>query len=60
MDQKELSDSEFESFALQRIKICRECEHYKILMCMQCGCVMPVKVRFKASYCPIGKWSAEQ
>ena len=53
-------DEELEHFALQRIKICRECEHYKMFMCSQCGCIMPIKTRIKNAYCPIRKWNEEK
>ena len=52
-------DEELEPFALRRIKICRECEHYKAFICTQCGCFMPVKTRFKGSECPKQKWLKE-
>ena len=52
-------DSELEPFALKRIKICRECEHYKMFMCTQCGCFMPAKTRLKWAECPKQKWLKE-
>ena len=48
-----------ESFARVRIKICRECEHYKMFVCTQCGCFMPAKTRLKFAECPLKKWSKE-
>lgn len=48
-----------EPFAQRRIKICRECEHYKMFVCTQCGCFMPAKTRLKMASCPIKKWDIE-
>lgn len=48
-----------ESFAQQRIAICRSCEHYKLFVCTQCGCFMPAKTRLKFAECPIKKWLRE-
>jgi hypothetical protein len=54
------SDEQLENYALKRIKICRECEHYKTFICTQCGCIMPFKVRLKNEYCPLKKWLEEK
>lgn len=48
-----------EPFAQTRIKICRECEHYTMFVCKQCGCFMPAKTRLKMAECPIKKWLRE-
>lgn len=45
-----------ESYAQTRIAICRECEHYTMMVCRQCGCFMPAKTRIRSSRCPVGKW----
>jgi len=55
----ETKDEELEPFALSRIKICRQCEHYTAFICTQCGCLMPVKTKFKNSACPLNKWTSE-
>jgi hypothetical protein len=41
-----------------RLNICKECDRYSNLMmiCKECKCVMPLKVNFTRSKCPIGKW----
>jgi Fe2+ or Zn2+ uptake regulation protein len=52
-------DEELEHYALRRIKVCRECEHYKMFVCTQCGCIMPIKTRIKQAACPINKWLPE-
>ena len=42
-----------------RLAICKSCEHYtKVYICSECGCVMPLKTTFKASFCPLDKWGA--
>jgi hypothetical protein len=54
-----IKDDELEPFALRRIKICRECEHYKAFICSQCGCFMPLKTKLKGAECPKQKWLKE-
>jgi len=54
-----IPDEKLETFALKRIKICRECEHYKMYFCKKCGCFMPVKTKIKDVNCPIDKWQKE-
>jgi len=47
----------------ERIKICRSCEHLQkklgVETCKLCGCVMPLKARFRATSCPDNppKWN---
>jgi len=61
MEEKDfVKDEELEHYALSRIKICRSCEHYKMFICTQCYCVMPIKTRIKNVHCPINKWLAEE
>ena len=55
----EENDNNLEPFARRRIEICRQCEHYVMFVCKQCGCFMPAKTRFRGTSCPIGKWAAE-
>ena len=52
-------DEELEHYALKRIKICRQCEHYKMFICTQCGCFMPAKTRLKGAECPKQFWLKE-
>ncbi len=41
----------------ERYTICKECDQFTIVKtCNQCGCVMPVKVVWADSECPLGKW----
>lgn len=44
--------------ANSRMDTCLGCPEFRTLtkQCKQCGCVMPLKVKLKASECPIGKW----
>jgi hypothetical protein len=41
-----------------RLNICKNCEHYKMLICNKCGCIMITKARMGTSSCPIGKWKS--
>jgi len=40
----------------ERIKICRSCEHLQkklnVETCKLCGCIMPLKARFRNVRCP--------
>tara|TARA_R110002020_G_scaffold282053_1_gene497677 strand:+ start:105 stop:341 length:237 start_codon:yes stop_codon:yes gene_type:complete len=51
------SDAKYKS-GVSRLNICKECDRYNNLMkiCKECKCVMPLKVNFIKSRCPIGKW----
>jgi len=47
---------------IQRLECCDVCLH---LMpnkkgCAKCGCLLSVKVRFKAAKCPIGEWKKKK
>jgi len=44
--------------ALERMKICETCEHYKAatVQCGKCGCFLHGKTMFMSSKCPVGKW----
>lgn len=39
-----------------RLGQCHECEHLRIGVCTQCGCIVEFKVRYAQSSCPEGKW----
>ncbi len=45
---------------LRRLAVCEGCDRAERanqrLVCRECGCVMDVKARFRATACPIGKW----
>ena len=43
-----------------RMDICQKCDKLKIGFCSQCGCLMSVKTRLKASKCPLQKWTKER
>lgn len=51
----------FTSDADKRLEICETCPEYRpnLVMCSQCGCIMPLKVKFKYAKCPMGKWQWE-
>ena len=42
----------------QRLDLCKACKHFKpqIAQCSICKCIMPLKVKLKDSWCPIGYW----
>lgn len=40
----------------KRKNFCISCNHIKIGLCTQCGCVINFKVRYEQSKCPVGKW----
>ena len=44
--------------ANQRLEACNGCEFFRkqLKQCSICNCIMPVKVRFKKSSCPDGRW----
>ena len=43
----------------KRLKFCEDCKHFKnqIKQCAICGCIMPLKVKLKDAWCPVGYWS---
>lgn len=40
----------------ERKSICDTCEYNREWYCKKCGCILPIKVKIKSAYCPIGKW----
>jgi len=42
----------------KRYSICKECEHFiaSFKGCEECGCIIPAKIQFEASTCPVDKW----
>lgn len=44
--------------AENRLETCKGCPDYRPekYTCSQCGCLMPLKVKFKYSKCPVGRW----
>lgn len=49
-----------EHVAVNRMTVCKGCEHFQKLMqvCLKCGCYLPGKTKFSKSSCPVGKWDA--
>jgi hypothetical protein len=47
-----------EEEAQQRLNICLDCERLVQLtkQCLECGCIMAVKVKLKNATCPLNKW----
>jgi hypothetical protein len=41
-----------------RQQLCNLCEHSKLGLCTECGCVIALKTQWKTTACPIGKWPA--
>lgn len=54
----DLSYGEINRKAVDRMKICLQCEHFlKITkQCKKCGCFMPIKTRMPQQKCPVDKW----
>lgn len=51
---KLLDDNKIEK---QRKETCESCEFFtKLKICGKCGCVMPLKWKFKYATCPLDKW----
>ena len=52
------SNDEITKEAVDKMKICLQCEHFfkPTKQCKKCGCFMPVKVRIPRLHCPVGKW----
>lgn len=45
----------------ERFEVCKKCDSLNSMnFCTQCACFMPVKVKLKNSYCPLGKWGEEE
>jgi hypothetical protein len=44
----------------KKLTICENCQEYVKLTkhCKKCMCIMPLKVKFKGSNCPLGKHNA--
>jgi hypothetical protein len=53
-----LDNPEVESLALERLKICSDCDRVdrENMKCMACGCYLEAKIRSASSFCPLGKW----
>lgn len=39
-----------------RLEVCAPCDKYVNGRCLECGCVMELKVKFAHMECPLGKW----
>ena len=47
-----------ENVQKQRLDFCKDCKYFKdaLKQCSICGCLMPLKVKLKESWCPVGYW----
>jgi len=45
-----------EDLKTSRLSVCSSCEHYSTDMCLQCSCLIHVKISQVDSTCPEGKW----
>lgn len=47
-----------ENIQNDRLKFCQDCKFFKDLTkrCSICNCVMPLKVKLKDAWCPVGYW----
>jgi hypothetical protein len=47
-----------DSVAIERMDICRSCEHFlKVTgQCKKCGCIMAMKTKLPNATCPVEKW----
>jgi hypothetical protein len=41
-----------------RLSICRGCERFEPVLerCLECGCLMKLKVTLQDASCPLGRW----
>ena len=49
-------DMEITDFGRERIAICRECDCYKLGICIKSGETMVLKVSCETFICPEGRW----
>ena len=58
MDKDQVNLNDDPRPAIERMKMCLQCEHFfkPTRQCKKCGCFMPVKVRLPGSSCPVKKW----
>ena len=40
----------------KRMKVCKPCEHRRVNVCGECGCVLEWKTRVLEEDCPKNKW----
>lgn len=44
----------------ERLAVCKGCPRLKKGVCLECGCVMKVKVRLARATCPLGHWGMSE
>jgi hypothetical protein len=49
-----------DELASERLAICKDCPRIRksSMVCKECGCFMPAKVKLPNAFCPIGKWQS--
>ena len=40
----------------ERKEICKQCEHYSVVLCKKCNCILEAKIRLDCAVCPLEKW----
>ena len=58
--EKNLNPQELSTMSIveERLSICNSCIKKKLNICLECFCVIPLKVRINGTACPLNKWSA--
>jgi hypothetical protein len=42
-----------------RLETCDGCDRRRDNKCLECGCYLPIKARWRVMQCPLGKWPEE-
>lgn len=51
-------NEEYASLRSRREAICSKCDKNKLNFCSECGCLIPLKISFPFTACPLKKWSS--
>jgi hypothetical protein len=53
-----LSDKATTDLVSKRLSVCESCDRFlkPTKQCLECGCIMPLKVRLQQAKCPLNKW----
>lgn len=57
MNQSDLNE-EYKNLRSTREQLCSSCSENKLNFCSRCGCLIPLKISFPFTSCPIGKWKS--
>jgi ribosomal protein L32 len=57
-EEKKRTLQDIKNEAVQKMKVCLQCEHYKqkTRTCAVCRCFLPAKVLIPGLHCPKDKW----